>query len=84
MKSQVQYSKSQLSLLLIHLACQISKKLYSKSYPSVYVRTSLPADKTLQTASSKVYLSRKSEKQYNELLNFDLRMFALMRLPVTQ
>ena len=63
MKSQVQYSKTQLSLLLIHLACQISKKLFGESIPSVYVRTSLSADKTLQTASSKVDWSRKSEKQ---------------------
>ena len=60
MKSQVQYSKTQFSLLLIHMACQISKKLFSES---VYVRTSLSADKTLQTASSKVDWSRKSEKQ---------------------
>ena len=63
MKSQVQYTKTQLSLLLIHLACQISKKLYSESKPSVYVRTALSADKTLQTASSKVDWLRKSEKQ---------------------
>ena len=63
MKSQVQYSKTQFSLLLIHLACQIKKKIYSKSYPSVYVRTSLSADKTLQTACSKVDRSLKSEKQ---------------------
>ena len=41
MKSQVQYSKTQFSLLLIHLACQISKKLFGESYPSVYVRIAL-------------------------------------------
>ena len=50
MKSHVQYSKTQLSLLLIHLLCQISKKLFGESIPSGYVRTSLSADKTLQTA----------------------------------
>ena len=54
MKSQVQYSKTQLSLLLIHLVCQISKKLFGESIPSVHVRTSLSVDKTLQTASSQV------------------------------
>ena len=63
MKSQVQYTKTQLSLLLIHLVCQISKKLYNESYPSVYVRTALSADKTLQTASSKVDWSQKTENQ---------------------
>ena len=83
MKSQMQYSKTQVSLL-IHLVCQISKKLYSKSYLSFYVRTSLSADKTLQTACSKVDWSRKSEKQQNESLTFALRLFTLTRLPVTQ
>ena len=58
MKSQVQYNKTQLSLLLIHLACQISIKLFGESTTSVYVRTSLSVDKILQTA-----WSRKSEKQ---------------------
>ena len=51
MDSQEQYSKTQFSLLLINLACQISKKLFGQSIPSVYVRTSLSADKTLQTSS---------------------------------
>ena len=41
MKSQVHYSKSQFGLLLIHLACQMSKNLFRESIPSVYVRTSL-------------------------------------------
>ena len=53
MKSQVQYSKTQLSLLLIHLACQISIKLVGESYPSIYVRTSLSVDKILQTLAAK-------------------------------
>ena len=63
MKSQVQYSKTQLSLLLIHLVCQISIQLFGKSITSVYVRTSLSVDKILQTPSSQVDWSRKSEKQ---------------------
>ena len=63
MKSQVQYSKTQLSLLFIHLACQISMKLFGESIPSVYVSTSLSVGKILQTASSQVDWSRKSEKQ---------------------
>ena len=42
---------------------QISIKLFGKSIPSVYVRTSLSVDKILQTASSQVDWSRKSEKQ---------------------
>ena len=63
MKSQVQYSKTQLSLLLINLACQISKKLFGESIPSIYVRTSLSVDKTLQTSSRQVDWSQKSEKQ---------------------
>ena len=63
MKSQVQYSKTQLSLLVIHLACHISKNLFGESIPSVYVRTSLSVDKILQTASSQVDWSGKSEKQ---------------------
>ena len=63
MKSQVQYSKTQFSLLLIHLAYQISIKLFGESIPSVYVSTSLSVGKTLQTASSQVDCSRKSEKQ---------------------
>ena len=63
MKSQVQYNKTQFSLLLIHLACQISKKLFGESITSVYVRTSLSVDKTITNTSSQVDWSRKSEKQ---------------------
>ena len=59
MKSQVQYSNTQLSLLLIHLACQISIKLFCECIPSVYVSTSLSVDKILQTASSQVDWSQK-------------------------
>jgi hypothetical protein len=85
MKSQMQYSKTYLSLLLIQLACQIYIKLFGESITSVYVRTSLSVDKILQTASSQVDWSRKSEKQYIKSLTFDdLRMFALTTLPVTQ
>ena len=53
MKSQVQYSKTQFSLLLIHLACQISIQLLGESMTSVYVRTSLSVDKILQTLAAK-------------------------------
>jgi hypothetical protein len=70
-KSQVQYSKTQFSLLLIHLACQISIRLFGKSISSIYVSTSLLVDKLLQTVSSQVYCSRKSEKQYIKSLTFD-------------
>jgi hypothetical protein len=65
MKSQVQYSKTQFSLLLIHQACQISVKLFGESIPSVYVRTSLSVDKKLHTPSIKVDWSGKSESNKN-------------------
>ena len=54
MKSQVQYSKTQFSLLLIHLACQILIQIFCESITSFYVRTSLSVDKILQTASSQI------------------------------
>ena len=83
MKSQVQYSKTQLSLLLIQ--CQISIKLFGESITSVYVRTSLSVDKILQTASSQVdCLSDFRDQSIKSLTYDDLRMFALTRLPVTQ
>jgi hypothetical protein len=59
------------------------KKILGKSKPNYYVRTSLSEDKTLQTPSSKVDWSRKSES-HESLTVDDLQMFALMRLPVTQ
>ena len=53
MKSQVLYSKAEFSLLLIHLACQISIQLFGESITSVYVRTPLSVDKILQTLAAK-------------------------------
>ena len=41
MKSQVQYIKLKLNLLLIQVPCQISKRLYGESKPCDYLVTAL-------------------------------------------
>ena len=59
MQSQVKYTKTQLSLLLIHLSCQILKICFAAKAIQAFVSVSINA----RTASPKLAWSRKSEKQ---------------------
>ena len=63
MKSQVQYRKTHLSLLLIHLASTDFNKTFRRKHTKRLCKDISSVDKILQTASSQVDWSRKSEKQ---------------------
>ena len=47
MKSQVQYRKTQFSLLLIHLVSDFKKSFKDKANQAFYVRTALSAEKNI-------------------------------------
>ena len=83
MKSQVQYIKIKLNLL-IQPRCQISKWLCCKSKPCEYLRTASSTQMHNKLFSTRELLHESQKQQYNICLTFeDLLLLALQKVSDT-